>query len=54
MYKIQNAVGNKFISQIQPFNLKTSGNIAQTFFLNSACPDSHLPTQLLQIPGPTH
>jgi len=37
-----------------PFSPKTSGNVVQAFFLNSACPDSHLSTQVLQIPGPMH
>lgn len=41
-------------TRIQPFSPKTSGNIAQAFFLNSACPVSHRSTQLPQIPGLTH
>ena len=44
----------KLSTQTQLFNPKTPGNLAQAPFLNSACPDSHLSTQLLQIPGLTH
>jgi hypothetical protein len=43
-------LGTKHLTRIQTFNPKTSGNITQTFFLKSACPDSHLSKQILQMP----
>ena len=44
----------ELLTRVQSFNSKASDNIAQAFFLSSACPDSHLSTHLAQIPGPTH
>jgi len=31
-----------------------SRNISRAFFLDSARPDCHLVTQVIQMPGPTH
>ena len=46
-----NAARPKPLNTIQLFKPKASGNLPQALLLKSACPDSHLSTQLRQISG---